>query len=581
MSKETARKIRKAEKAIEKLGLKGILIREEGGAVVLEGRVKTWEEKIRAGWAAGKGGFLGVVNDLKAEGIEEEAFPYPPENDTALEGLKTDVIIIGGGVIGCSLARELSRYSLDVALLEKEEDLALHASGRNDGMIHPGFAAKPGTKKAYYNVRGNHLYTRLTRELDLPFHRPGSMILLKSPLSRVFIPLFFARARKNGVPGVRYLSRSTVARMEPYLTKKQYGAFFMPSAGVLSPYSLTTALAENAASNGVKILLDTTALGFEKEGNRITKVITNHGSLEADLFINAAGIWADKIAEFAGDRFFSLHGRRGVDCILDKKMGKYLQSICARPSITQIKSKTKGGGLVPTVEGNILVGPTAQETPWRERYDTNAEDLEELEKHIRLVEPFSPSAIITYFAGIRACTYDEDFLIRVSPKIENLIHAAGIQSPGLASAPAIAEEVATMGLEILSNKRGFLVGKKENFNPFRRGIVKPLNLSEEERDNLIRKDEAYGRIVCRCEEISEGEIRDALHSPVPVTTLDGVKRRTRAGTGRCHGGFCTPRVVEIMARELSLNPAEITKKGQDSPLFWRTTKECGKGREGE
>lgn len=569
----TEKALDRARKRLREKGYISVSAENAGGSVRLFGNVPQWEDKIEAGAALSGLGFTGIINDIEVPGVEKEEFPVPEYCDQSLSGKRFDVVIIGGGVIGAAAARELSKQDLSIALLEKEQDLAVHASGRNDGMVHPGLAAKPGTKKAFYNIKGNRLYTQLTRELGIPFKRPGSMILLRSPFSRLAVPFFFLRAKKNGVDGIKYLPRKKVKEMEPHLTEHQYGAIFLPSAGILSPYNLTLALAENAIENGAEIFTETTALGFEKDGERITGVATNRGTLLAGVVINAAGIWADYVSEKAGDRFFTLHGRMGVDCILDKKAGKYLARICAEPSLKQAKSKTKGGGLVPTIEGNILIGPTAEESPYREKYETKDSDIDALAQHLKLNRMFSRDQIITYFSGIRACSYDEDFIIRVSPKVENLIHAAGIQSPGLASAPAIAEELARLTSEVLEKLTGRKPKARKNFNPVRNAKPDPVSLTDEERHALIMRDPAYGRVLCRCEEVSEGEIRDALRSPIPGITLDGIKRRTRAGMGRCHGGFCTPRVVEIMAQELGIDPKEITKKGPGSRLFAGWTKE--------
>jgi len=574
---DAGRELKRIRARLRREGLDGVTAEEWRGSVRLTGAVSEWQRKVDAGWIAAGHGFRGVINDISVPGVSEETLSFPAvgESRNDLEGRAFDVVIVGGGVIGCAAARELSRYDIRIALFEKEEDLAVHATGRNDGMIHPGFAAKPGSKKAHYNVRGNRLYTTVTEELGIPFRRPGSMILIGNPFARLLLPLLAARARKNGVDGYRSLSRKEVARREPSLTKRQYGAFLLPSSGILSPYDLTVAMAENAAANGAEIFLSTGVSGFRMNEDRIAEVVTTRGAVKAGVVINAAGIWADTVAGFADDRFFSLHGRHGVDCILDKGKGKYLSTIYAMPSFSQIHEKTKGGGLVPTIDGNILVGPTAREVPDRENYETELEDIRKLHRHIKLNERLSPADIITYFAGIRACTYDEDFIVEGSRRVGNLVHAAGIQSPGLASAPAIAQDLARITVGILS--RNADVKLKESFDPRRKSPPVPSRMSDEERGALIARDTAYGRIICRCEEVSEGEVRDALRSPIPARSIDGVKRRCRAGMGRCHGGFCTPRVVEIMAREMGIDPSEITKKGEGSPLF---SGRIGAGREG-
>jgi len=558
-------------KALDKAGFNDVKIEEWRKSIVLSGSVDTWDKKIEAGIAATKKGYKGVVNDIGVPGIKFDEMAVPSLKDNYLEGKHFDAVVIGGGITGSAIARELKRFNISVALLEKEEDLAKHASSRNDGMIHDGFAAKPGTKKAEYNVRGNRAYTEVTRELGVEFFRPGSMILFSNPFMKLIMPVLKARAKKNDVDGYRYVSRKEVAKMEPHLTEKQYGAFLLPSAGVLSPYKMVIAYAENAVQNGAEVVLNTVVTGFDMDNNNISKIKTNRGDLTAGVVINAAGIWADKIAGYADDRFFSLHGRKGTDAILDLRTGEYLSTITAMPPlINQSKSKTKGGGLIITPEGNLLVGPTAEEVPEREDYSTDPENIEELMHHMNLNRKLRRADIITYFSGIRACTYEEDFIIEASEHVENFIHAAGIQSPGLASAPAIAEDITKIAVDLLRKK--MTVGENSDFNPTREAAPELRNLPLEDRAEYIKKNPAYGRIVCRCEEISEGEIRDALRSPIPVSTLDGIKRRARVGAGRCHGGFCTPRVLEIMAEELKVDITELTKKGENSEIFYGVTK---------
>jgi glycerol-3-phosphate dehydrogenase len=557
-------------KALKKANLSQIDAQEWRSSVVLTGEVKTWDEKIKAGYAAAHKGYKGVVNDIEVEGIETDEMYMPSLKDGLLEGKYFDVVVIGGGVIGSAIARELSRYDIKIALLEKEEDLAKHASSRNDGMIHDGFAASPGTKKAHYNVRGNKAYTKVCEELGVDFRRPGSLILFDRAFIKLFLPILNSRAKKNGVDEYQYLNKKEVKKMVPHVTSEQHGAYFLPSAGILSPYKLTIAFGENAVENGAEVFLNTVVLGFGLDDNHISEVKTNRGNFSAGAVVNAAGIWADKIAGYADDRFFSLHGRKGVDAILDTKTGIYQSKIMAMPNLLQGSSHTKGGGLVTTPEGNLLVGPNASEVPFREEYSTEPEDLDDLMKHIELNTKLRKSDVITYFAGIRACTYEEDFIVEASDHIDNLVHVAGIQSPGLASAPAIAEDVSRMVVDLLKNR--IEVKPNSNFNPKRKTNPELKHLSLEERSKVIKNNPSYGRIVCRCEEMSEGEVRDALRSPVPVTTVDGLKRRVRVGAGRCQGGFCTPRVLEIMTDELNIKMTDIRKKGDHSEVFYNETK---------
>lgn len=541
-----------------------------GDSLVLEGEVASYGLKVEMGWAAAKFGYKAVVNDLACGEEPLERLVPPEETDSSLEGRFFDALIIGGGVIGSAIARELSKSDVSVLLVEKEDDLAVHTSSRNDGMIHDGFAAHPGSLKARYNVRGNRLWEPLCAELGVAFRRPGSLILFRTPASPLALPLMVARAKKLGVDGWEFWSEARVRAEEPFAAAGQFGGFFLPSAGVLSPYRATVALAESAVVNGARVALETCVLGFAVEGGKILGAHTNRGYVRAGAVINAAGNWADVVADLAGDRFFSLHHRRGTDAILDLESGKFQKHVMSKPGLLQVKSKTKGGGLVPTIEGNILVGPTAAESPGREDYSTHPGELDELRKHILLNTRLSFDQVITYFSGVRPCTYEEDFIVEKSSRVSNLVHAAGIQSPGLASAPAIAEEVVGIALAILSTYRS--VGDRKGWIAKRPAPPDLRSMPDESRDAAIKANPSYGRVVCRCEEVSEGEILDALRSTVPATSLDGVKRRTRAGAGRCHGGFCTPRVVEILSGELGIEPCRVTKKGLGSELCPRPSK---------
>lgn len=568
----------RVRRILDRKGFKGIAIREKRDSLVLEGQVADWDQKIAAGYAAAGQGYKGVINDISVPGIPAETMRCSEVRDGLLEGQLFDVVVIGGGITGCGILRELARYDLRLALLEKEEDLAVQTSGRNDGMIHPGFAASPGSLKAAYNTRGNRLYDRWADELGFPFKRSGSLLLFKTGAYRLLMPYLKSRCRRNGVDGdYRYLSPREVRAREPFAPSNQKGGFFMPSAGFVSPYEVTVALAENAVQNGASVFLNTAVSGFRMDGpSRIHSIETNRGTVRARVVINAAGNWADAVAEMADDRFFSLHGRKGTDCILDKTAGAYLSSALGMPSLTAHRSShSKGGGLVPCVEGNILVGPTAYEQPFREDFSTDPEDFRRLLEKLKLNRRLEASQIITYFSGIRPATYEEDFIIEPSGRVVNLVHAAGIQSPGVASAPAIAEDVSAMALAILEKEKP--VHPRARFEPRRKPPVKPLSLSDEERSGLIRRDPAYGRIVCRCEEVSEGEIREALSRPVPALSMDALKRRTRIGAGRCHGGFCSPRVMELIAEETGGTLCDVNKKGAGSRLLWTVLEESRKG----
>ena len=556
-------------KALAEAGL-GVEAREWRRSVILEGRVDTWQQYITAGYAAAGKGYKGVVNDIQVEGIEPQPMYTPPLKSREIQGREFDAVIIGGGVIGSAVARELTRWNLTVAVLEKEDDLAKQTSSRNNGMIHPGISAAPGTKKLAYNIRGNNMYTQSAAELGFKLNRCGSVILLGKAWQPLLYPFARRMALKKGVNGIGLLSPKAVREREPNATLGHRGGLLLPSAGVVAPYKVTLAYGENAVENGAEIFLNTAVLGFEMDRNRISGVRTNQGIIQAKVVINAAGVGADKVAGLADDRFFSIHGRKGTIAILDKKTGATQNSALATLKLGA-KAHTKGGGLNPTVEGNILMGPTAVEVPHREDWSTGPEDMEFLiSRHLGLNTALRPGDVITYFSGIRACTFDEDFIIEPSEHVPNLVHAAGIQSPGLAAAPAIAQDVAAMAVTILEQVQE--VRPNPAFNPIRRSTPELADLTLQERSQLIRENPAYGRILCRCEVISEGEVIECLKGPVPATSLDAVKRRVRAGMGRCQGGFCTPGLIETLARETGIDPVEVLKGRPGSEMLVRDTK---------
>lgn len=552
---------------LRRAGLEQVIATPRRESVLLVGSVSSWEQKVNAGYLAAQLGFKGVVNHIEAVGVVEPQMRIPVSRDRSLDGRSFDVVIIGAGVVGCATARELTRLDLSVAVVEKEDDVATQTSGRNDGMIHPGMAPRPGSLKAHYNVRGNAMYTKASEELGFAFRRVGSLVLFGKRWYRLLVPIIRRRCKKNAVAGpVRFLSRRRVTRMESAATEKQHGAIYLPSTGVVSPFEVAIRYAQNAIRNGAEFLLNTAVLGMRREGNRVTSIHTNGGTIQATVVVNAAGNFADKIAAMADDEFFSLHPRKGVDAILDKRAGSDQHHVLGMPSfLSKGSAHSKGGGLVPCIDGNLLAGPTAREVPGREEFATSAEELAELHEHIALNRSTSPDDIITYFAGIRPATYDEDFVIEASTEVENLIHLAGIQSPGLASAPAIAVDAAGMVRAALAKTRA--VQPNPTFTPHNPRQIRPNELSDDERSKLIAKDPVYGRIVCRCEEISEGEVRDALAAPLSVASVDAIKRRTRAGTGRCHSGFCLPAIVQIIARERGIPVPMVSKKGEGSPIL--------------
>lgn len=560
----------KLERTLRGKGYEGVSCTEWRKSIRLEGELDDWKAIVKAGKIAAKAGYKGVINDITLKGFTPPPIRTPKQRDNALEGRRPDVLIIGGGVIGCAIARELSKNALDILLLDKESDVAMHASSRNDGMIHPGIASHANTLRGKMNVKGNAMYTQLCEELGVPFQRYGNLILYADHIfGTVAEPYLGERARKLGIVGGK-ISRKRLREIEPNITDRALGAFEYPSSGVLSPYKLTVALAENAVENGAQVSLDTIVTGMEMEGDSVGSVFTNRGAIHPRLVINAAGVFSDQIAEMANDRFFSIHPRKGELVILDKKKGPLVTRSMGLIDLSQATSDTKGGGVMRTIDQNVLVGPDAYEQPMREDFSTHRENIDAiLKKHLPLIKGFAPADVITYFAGIRAATYEEEFIIERSEYVQNLIHAAGIQSPGLASAPAIAEEISRITVDAL--KEQMEVKPNTGFNPHRRVIPHMSDLTTEEKQEIIQKNPDYGVIICRCEGISKGEIVDTIHSPIPATTIDALKRRVRPGMGRCQGGFCSPLVTQIICEETGLSPEEVTKSGEDSNLILERT----------
>lgn len=562
-----ADRLKKVQKALRKKDLGGIECTEVRNCIRLEGEMDSWNDIVKAGKTAAKFGYKGVLNDISLKGFDEPAIRAPKTTDSSLEGVEPDVMIIGGGVIGCSIARELTKYQLNVLLVDKESDVAMQASSRNDGMIHPGIASHPGTLRGEMNVRGNAMYTQICKDLSIPFERWSNLILYSERFFGFASSFVFAeREKKLGIEGHK-VSLEKLHEIEPNITDKAIGAFEFPSSGVLSPYKLTVAFAENAVENGAKVSLDTIVTGMTVEGGKITAVKTNRGTVRPKAVINAAGTFSDKIAEMADDRFFTIHPRKGHLAILDKKQGPLVQRSMGLIGLSQAFSDTKGGGVMRTIDGNVLVGPDAFEQPYREDFSTKRENVDAmLNKHLPLIKGFSKADVITYFAGVRAATYEEEFIVEGSERVENLIHAAGIQSPGLASAPAIAEDITKITIDRLS--KVMEVKKNDSFNPRRRVTPVMAKLSLEEKQAAIAANPDYGIVVCRCEGISRGEIIDAINSPVPATSIDAIKRRVRPGMGRCQGGFCMPLVTGIICEQTGMKPSEVTKSGEGSELLF-------------
>lgn len=474
-----------------------------------------------------------------------------------------DVIIIGAGVSGSAAARELSRYDLKVGVLEKEEDVCCGTSKANSGIVHAGFDARPGSLMAKMNVRGNQMMEQLTEDLDIPFERNGSLVLCFAKDEMERLEKLKKQGEENGVKRLQILSGEEVRRMEPDLSKEVYAALYAPTGGIVCPFELNLALAENACQNGAEFYFDTAVEQIEKtEGGY--RIHAGEKTYETRCVVNAAGVYADVFHNMVSEQKIQIIPRKGEYCLLDKKVGEFVSH-----TIFQLPTKYGKGVLVtPTVHGNLMLGPTAVDELDKENIATTAEGLEDLQQRAGLSTPNLPKRqTITSFAGLRAHTEKNDFIIEEVADAPGFIDVAGIESPGLSSAPAIGIYVAEMIEKLLPAE------DNPEFVSTRKGVVCMEELSMEERHLMIRKNPAYANVICRCEMVTEGEILDAIHRPLGATTLDGVKRRTRAGMGRCQAGFCSPKTVEILARELGCDISEITKKGRNSGFLTGYDKE--------
>lgn len=469
-----------------------------------------------------------------------------------------DVAIIGAGVIGAFIARELSRYELNIALLDKENDVSNGSSKANSAIIHAGYDAKPGTNMAKFNSLGNPMFDKICEELDVEFERIGSFVVGFDDDDMETIKDLYKRGIKNNIEDLEIIDGNKVREMEPNLNDTIKGALYAPTCGILSPWELTIALAENAADNGVKILLNNEVQDIKKIGAGY-KIITNKGEVVTKYVINCAGVYADKINSMVSNESFVITPRKGQYFVLDKSVGDFVNTV-----VFQCPSKVGKGILVtPTIHGNLLLGPDAEDIEDKDDTATSAENLEYIKEVAgRSAYTVPASKVITTYSGLRSEVSTGDFIIGEAKDAKGFINVAGIKSPGLSSSPAIAEYV----VDIMKDIAGGLK-EKDSFNPRRRRVVRFDKLSDEEKAELIKKDPRFGRIICRCESVTEGEIVDIINRNAGATTVDGVKRRARPGTGRCQGGFCGPRVVEILARELNKDIDEIVKDSEDSYIL--------------
>lgn len=468
-----------------------------------------------------------------------------------------DVIIIGAGVSGSAVARELSRYKIKVGVLEKEEDVCSGTSKANSGIVHAGYDAAEGSLMAKLNVRGNEMMEALARDLDIPFKRTGSLVICLHEEDRPQLQVLYERGGRNGVPGLRILEREELKDMEPNISDEACAALYAPTAGIICPFELNIAMAENAAMNGVEFRFNTEVQDL-KPTEKGWEIHTSQGVCETRYVVNAAGVYADVFHNIVSKNKIHITPRRGDYCLLDKSAGSHVgRTIFALPG-----KYGKGVLITPTVHGNLLVGPTAVDIEDKEGTNTTKEGLDEIIKKAGMnIKNLPMKQVITSFAGLRAHEDGHEFLIDEVEDARGFIDCAGIESPGLTSSPAIGEMVGNL----LRDKMN--MEEKEDFISIRKGVLNPDTLDREQRNLLIQEKPEYGNIVCRCEMITEGEIIDAIQRPLGARSLDGVKKRTRVGMGRCQTGFCSPKAMEILARELHIPISEVTKSGGDSGII--------------
>lgn len=511
-----------------------------------------------------------------------------------------DVVIIGAGVTGSAIARELSRYKLRTCVLEKEEDVCSGTSKANSAIVHAGFDAEPGSLKARFNVEGSRRMEALSKELDFEYHKNGALVLCLDEKDRYKLEALYEQGIENGVQGLRILEREELKALEPKLTSEACAALYAPESAIVCPFGLTIALAENAFDNGTEFFLDTEVLnisapdtdplGIEpsaqnpwgkdegtcedmQQANESTKdstckgadskeglyrLETSKGTFLARYVVNAAGVYADKLHNMISKKSYHITPRKGEYMLLDKSAGGHV-----RHTIFQLPTMMGKGVLVtPTVHGNLLVGPTATDLEDKEDTSTTDAGLSDVQRMAKLgVSEIPFSDVITSFSGLRAHEDGGDFVIGECEDAPGWFDALGIESPGLSASPAIGAYVA----ELVAKKAGAAL--KEDWDGRRKGITRLERLSEEEQAELIGREPAYGEIVCRCERISKGEILDAIHRSLGAVSMDGLKRRVRSGMGRCQGSFCTPKLLEILSAETGRDIYTITKCGTGSELL--------------
>ncbi|MEW8957021.1 NAD(P)/FAD-dependent oxidoreductase [Clostridium sp.] len=473
-----------------------------------------------------------------------------------------DVAIVGAGVIGASIFRELTKYNLKVVVIEKESDVSMGTSKANSAIVHAGYDPKNGSLMAKYNVLGNEMFEDLCKELSVPFKRNGSLIIGFNEEDMKTIKKLYDNGINNGVKELRILNKEEVLEKEPNLEGDVVGALYAPTGAIIGPFEYTIALMENGVDNGGEVKLSLEVIDINRDENFKIK-LSNGSTIESRYLINAAGVYADKIHNMVCEESYKIIPRKGQYFVMDKSQGEVVSH-----TVFQCPSKLGKGILItPTVHGNLLVGPDAIDIEEREDFSTSMDGLEKIrEVASKTTKAINYRESIRNFSGLRATSDRYDFIVEEAKDVKGFIDVAGIKSPGLSSAPAIAIGV----IDILKNS-GLNMEVNNSFNPIRKQI-NFMELSKEEKAEIIKKDPRYGRIICRCENITEGEIVDSLKRSFGNMSIDGIKRRCRPGMGRCQGGFCGPRVQEIIARELNKEITSITLDKENSYILTGKTK---------
>lgn len=478
-----------------------------------------------------------------------------------MELIRTDILIVGAGITGTAVARELSRYHASVCVAEKAGDISEGATKANSGIIHAGYDAVPGTLKAKYNVRGAEMYPELCKTLSVPYRKCGAMVVAFSDSDTAMLETLKERGKKNGVPGLRMILKPELSHLEPNLNPEAVAALDVPSSAIISPYEMAFALADDAAMNEVRFFLNEEVVSVQRSEKSCWTVNTRNHVFLCRSIINCAGSHGADLHRMITGKSLNMIHRRGQYYLLDR-----LECLPFSRTIFQCPTRMGKGVLIsPTVHGNLIIGPNAEDITDPEDTSTTSAGLDEVMKRASLTWPsLSVRNNITNFSGVRAHLDTDDFMVGELSGYPGIFEAIGIESPGLSSAPAIAEDLTAQAVQYLS------LTPKTDIVPY--PVVKrPFHdMTEEERRKVIAEDPLYGNIICRCEMVTEAEIRSAIHRPVGATTIDGIKRRTRTGMGRCQGGFCSPRVASILAEELHVSPGDICKGSSNSRILTGT-----------